>query len=363
MTIPERATRILFDPLVVNQMVLDNRFVRSATMDSMADHGLVSEAEVDMYRELGKGGIGLIISHGLAPTREGLASPGQLGAYSDDAIPSLRKLTAAVHHYGGKIAAQILHGGWMCRPEVTGSLPVGPSAVVHPRSGQPVRELSGDEIVELVEDYVQAARRVVEAGFDGVQLHGAHSWLLSAFMSPVTNQREDQWGGSAEKRTEFVRRICRGIRKMAGPGYPLMIKLGIKDYHPRGKPASEGIATARLLEADGVDALEVSEGLEEDFFHHIRPDAVAPYYVNECRQTRAAVSVPVMLVGGVRTVEDMMAIVGGGVADAVSMCRPFIMDPHLVNRLRAGLPSNSGCTSCNACLGLMAKGRLACVAN
>ncbi len=350
----------LFDPLTINHLVLENRFIRSATMDSMADRGMVSDAEVEMYRELGKGGIGLIISHGLAPSKEGRASPGQIGAYSDDAVPSLRKLTEAVHQGGGKIAAQILHGGWMCRPEVTGYAPVGPSAKLHPRSEQPVRELSGDEILELVEDYVQAARRIVEAGFDGVQLHGAHSWLLSAFLSPVTNRRQDEWGGTAGKRANFVRRICRGIRQMAGPDYPLMIKLGIRDYHPEGKLTAEGVATARLLEGDGLDAVEVSEGLEEDFFHHIRPDAVTPYYIDECRLTKTAVSIPVMLVGGIRRAEDMQAIVAGGVADAVSMCRPFIMDPQLVRHLRAELPPNSGCTSCNACLGLMAKGRLSC---
>jgi 2,4-dienoyl-CoA reductase-like NADH-dependent reductase (Old Yellow Enzyme family) len=148
---------------------------------------------------------------------------------------------------------------------------------------------------------------------------------------------------------------------VTGPDYPLMVKLGIKDYHPQGKPASEGVETARLLEADGVDAIEVSEGLEADFFHHIRGDAVTPYYVEECRQTKSTVSVPVMLVGGIRRVEDMQTIVAGAVADAVSMCRPFIMDPQLVKHIRAARPPNSACTSCNACLGLMAKGRLACV--
>jgi 2,4-dienoyl-CoA reductase-like NADH-dependent reductase (Old Yellow Enzyme family) len=353
----------LFDPLLINRLMLENRFVRSATMDSMADRGMVSDAEVDMYRELGKGGIGLIISHGLAPSEEGRASPGQIGAYSDEAIPSLRKMTEAVHRQGGKIAAQILHGGWMCRPEVTGCPPVGPSAMLHPRSGQPVRELSSDDISGLIDDYVQTARRIAEAGFDGVQLHGAHSWLLSAFLSPVTNRRQDKWGGSPEKRANFVRHICRGIRQVTGPDYPLMIKLGIKDYHPQGKPASEGVATARLLEDDGVDAIEVSEGLEEDFFHHIRPNAVTPYYIEECRQTKMAASIPVILVGGVRRLEDMQAIVAGGVADAVSMCRPFVMDPQLVRHLRAGLGPSSGCTSCNDCLGLMGKGRLACVLN
>jgi 2,4-dienoyl-CoA reductase-like NADH-dependent reductase (Old Yellow Enzyme family) len=151
------------------------------------------------------------------------------------------------------------------------------------------------------------------------------------------------------------------MRRVAGLDFPIMIKLGIKDYHPRGKDMSEGVEQAKLLEADGVDAIEVSEGLEEDFFHHIRPDATTPYYLDECRRTREAVSVPLILVGGMRKPDDMQRIVGEGVADAVSMCRPFIMDPHLVRNLKAGLASGSGCTSCNGCLGRMAQGQLSCV--
>ena len=350
----------LFEPLTINKLAMNNRFVRSATLDGMAQDGMVSEAEIKMYTELGNGGIGLIISHGLAPTKEGQSSPGQLSAFSDEAVPSLRKLVDAVHLGGGKIAAQILHGGWMCRPEVTGLLPVGPSALLHPRSGQPVRELRHDEILDLIDNYAQAARRIQEAGFDGVQLHAAHSWLLSAFLSPVTNRREDEWGGSAEKRASFLRRICAGMREITGPDFPIMVKLGIKDYHPQGKPASEGVETARLLEADGVDAIEVSEGLEADFFHHIRRDAVTPYYLDECRLAREKLSIPLFLVGGIRDLQDMQTIVGEGVADAVSMCRPFIMDSHLVERIRTRLAEQSDCTSCNGCLGLMGKGELAC---
>lgn len=351
----------VFDPLTINELTLSNRFVRSATMDGMADHGMVSEAELNMYGELGSGEIGLIISHGLYPTKEGQCSPGQLSVHTDESIGSLEKLTRSVHQGGGRIAAQILHGGWLCRPEVTGTMPVGPSATVHPRSGQPIRELSGDEILQLVEDYVQATRRIVEAGFDGVQLHGAHSWLLSAFLSPVTNRRVDEWGGSAAKRANLVRRLVQGMRGVAGPDYPIMIKIGIKDYHPRGKTAPEGIEQARLLEADGIDAIELSEGLEEDFFHHIRPDAVTPYYVEECREARKVLSVPLILVGGMRKLVDMEQIVAGGSADAVSMCRPFIMDAHLVKRLKGGREPVSGCTSCNGCLGRMAGGKLSCV--
>ena len=332
-------------------MVLENRFIRSATMDGMANNGIVSDEEIKLYQDLGKGEIGLIFSHGLYPTKEGQCSPGQISIHTDYAIPSLKKIVEAVHENGGKIAAQILHGGWMCSQQTTGIQPVGPSRIVHPLSKAEIRELSSDEVYKLVDDYAQAARRIWEAGFDGVQLHAAHSWILSAFLSPVTNKRDDEWGGTNEKRTNLVRKICQEIRKMTGPDYPIMVKLGIRDYHPEGKTIADGIEQAKLLEQTGVDAIEVSEGLEQDFFHHIRPGATSPYYLEECRQGKQALSISVILVGGIRKLSDMKAVVEEGVADAVSMCRPFIMDPYLVKKIRQGSTENSECTSCNGCIG------------
>lgn len=350
----------LFEAMTINKMKLRNRFVRSATMDSLANQGMVSDAEISLYQELAQGEIGLIVSHGLAPTRDGQTGPGQLSAYADEAIPSLSKLVDIIHAGNGKIVAQFLHGGWRCRQEVTGTLPVGPSDTVNPRSGAQIRGLSSDEIYKLVESYVQATKRVIEAGFDGVQLHGAHSWLLSAFLSPATNKRDDEWGGSPEKNANLVRSICRGIRQMAGPDYPILVKLGIKDYALGGKSVSDGVTQAKLLEMDGVDAIEVSEGIEGDQSNHIRLDAVKPYYMPECREARKALSIPIILVGGMRNLQDMQAVLDEGMADAVSMCRPFIMDPHLVKHLREGLTELSECISCNKCLGQSRLGHLSC---
>jgi 2,4-dienoyl-CoA reductase-like NADH-dependent reductase (Old Yellow Enzyme family) len=350
----------VFDSITINKLVLTNRFVRSATMDAMARGGMISEAEQKLYRELGQGDIGLIISHGLYPTKEGQCSPGQLSVHNDDSIPSLSQLTRVVHRGGSKIAAQILHGGWMCSKEVTGLSPVGPSEAVHPLSKSAVRQLSSDEVYELIGDYAKAASRIIEAGFDAIQLHGAHSWLISAFLSPATNRRQDKWGGSAENRARFVREIYRSIRQVAGTDYPILIKLGLKDYHPEGKSISEGIEVTRLLQQDGFDAIEVSEGLEQDFFHHIRTDATSPYYLEECRQARKDLSLPLILVGGMRNLKDMQQVLDDGIADAISMCRPFIMNPGLVRDFRRGANS-SGCTSCNRCMALMREGQLRCV--
>jgi len=353
----------LFDPMLINTLQLPNRFVRSATFDNLARDGMVSDAQLNLYGVLSRGEIGLIISGGLYPTRNGMGTPGQLRADRDESIPSLKKLVETVHANGGRIAGQILHCGFRSRESVTGIPPVGPSAITDPESGNRVRELSGEEIHEMADAYVQAARRIVEAGFDAVQLHAAHGWFLSAFLSPAMNLREDEWGGSVEGRARFLRLICRGIRKMAGPGYPLFIKLGLKDYHAQGKTAAEGIAVGRMLESDGIDAIEVSEGIEEKWGHHIRKDALHPYYVEECRQARAALTKPLILVGGMRQLKDMQAVLDESVADAVSFCRPFIQDPHIVARFRKGEVDGSICNSCNECGERMIEGRFGCVLN
>ena len=351
----------IFTPLEINGMVLQNRFVRSATVDNLGKHGMVSEAQLELYRTLSKGEIGLLISGGVYPTVDGLAAPGQLGAHTDDVIPGLRRLVDVVHKNNGRIAAQILHGGFRCQTEVSGFQPIGPSVMFYEETGLQVRELSSDEIYELVESYVQAARRLIESGFDAVQLHGAHGWLLSAFLSPVMNKRQDEWGGSSETRSRFVRLIYEGIRKLAGPEYPVMIKLGFKDYHAGGKPLSEGIETAVMLESLGIDAIELSEGIEPKWGNHIRPDALEPYYKEECLKARQALSLPLILVGGMRKLRDMQGVIDDGIADAISLCRPFINAPDIVRRFKGGAADSSECNSCNECIELMLGGRFQCV--
>lgn len=329
-------------------------------MDHFAKDGMVTETEINLYGELAKGEVGLIISHGLCPSPDGWVSTGQLRIDHEETIPSLAKLTKAVHDYDGKIAAQIMHGGWFSNPTVTGCQVVGPSAMVNPANGFEARELSGDEILRLVKDHIQAGRRAVEAGFDAVQLHCAHGWFLSTFLSPVTNRRQDEWGGSTAKRANFVLRVTEGIRKIAGPAYPVFIKMGLKDYHPQGQSASEAIEIAKILEVGGMDAFELSEGVEELRFHHVREGAVQPYYTEECREARRSLKTPIILVGGMRTLADMERVMTDGIADAIALCRPFIMDSHLVRKFREGVTDRSDCISCNDCLQNMRQRNMHC---
>lgn len=351
----------IFRPMKINKMIISNRFIRSATMDNLGKQGMVTDKQIELYRKLSEGDIGLIISHGLFPTLEGQSSKGQLGVHTDETIASLNKLVNAVHENGGKIAAQILHGGFWVRPEVAGFQPIGPSAVYIKETGQQVRELASDEIHELVDSFVQASRRIIEAGFDAVQLHAAHGWLLSAFLSPVMNKRTDEWGGSPAKRARLLYEICKGIRDAAGPEYPILVKLGLQDYHEGGKSLSEGIEVAKIIESASVDAIEISGGIEKERGYHIRLNCTQPYYLQECSMARKALSLPLILVGGMRRLQDMQSVLDEGIADAISMCRPFIRDPLIVRKFREGTTDYSDCNSCNLCIEQSRKGNIRCM--
>lgn len=354
---------ILFEPFNINQLRIKNRFIRSATVDNLGNDMMVSQAQLDFYRELAIGEVGLIVSSGLFPALDGWAAPGQLGIHNDAMKSSLSKLVNIVHKYGGKVAAQLMHAGWFGNPALCGYQTVGPSAIINPANDLPVRELGTDEVHEYVAHFVDAAKRAIEVGFDAVQIHGAHGWLVSAFLSPVTNLRQDEWGGSPEKRAKFLFRIIEGIRQVAGPDYPILIKLGLRDYHPRGKSITEGVSSARMFIDAGVDAIEVSEGVEEEPFHHIRTDAVHPYYVEDCRQAKGILNKPLILVGGMRQLSEIFDVVHEGIADAVSMCRPFIMDQHIVRKFRLGQTENSDCISCNHCIEEMHNRNIHCIYN
>ncbi|MFC1838023.1 NADH:flavin oxidoreductase [Thermodesulfobacteriota bacterium] len=353
----------LFESLQINSLNIKNRFVRSATVDNLGEDMCVTEAQLNFYRELSRGEAGLIVSSGLFPSLDGWAAPGQLGIHADEMIPSLKKITDTVHANGGRIVAQLMHAGWFGNPELCGFQTVGPSETVNPANNLKVRELSSDEVEEKVDEFVRAGARAAEAGFDGVQIHAAHGWLVSAFLSPVTNHRNDKWGGSVLKRSNFVVAMVEGLRKVTGPNYPILIKLGIKEYHPEGKSVEEGISSANMFIDAGIDAVEVSEGVEEIPFNHIRPEETSPYYVEECRKTKAEISKPIILVGGMRTLSEMEKIVDDGITDAISMCRPFIMDQHIVKKFREGTSDRSLCTSCNNCIQTMLERDLYCIFN
>ena len=337
---------LLFTPGQIGTLGLPNRLVRSATAERLADaHGQPLPQLKLLYRALTHGGVGLIITGHLYVHPSGKAHPEMTGIYADKLIPGLAELTGAVHREGGRIVAQISHGGMQCSKEtVTETL--APSNVDAPFLQQPAREMQPNEIVGFIQAHAQAARRVKEAGFDGVQLHGAHGYLISQFLSPYTNRRSDEWGGDLQKRMRFLRRVCRAVREQVGPDYPVFIKLGLADGLDGGLTLEEGLQIVAALEEMGLDGVEISGGVQSK---SIQPNPQEAYFFPLARAARAVTRLPILLVGGLRSRQEMEDVLASGEADFVSLCRPLICEPDLPNRMRLGLQERARCISGSRC--------------
>ena len=346
---------ILFREIRLGPLTLPNRFARSATHDYMAeDDGTVTDRQVELFRELGRGEVGLIITGHAFVQAAGKASPRQLGVHQDGMISGLRRIPEAVHAFASKVFLQIAHAGRQTKEKICGCLPVAPSAVYDPVSKIMPRALTSEEIGSLIGDFIAAARRAREAGFDGVQLHAAHGYLLSSFLSPHTNRRQDEWGGSLGNRTRVLVEIVSGIRRVAGPDYPLIVKLNSTDFLEGGLTVDESILIAKTLETEGLDGIEVSGGTAEagkgSMWEGLRSEEEEGYFVDSAAKVKAAVRIPVFGLGGWRTFKAMEKAVKQGRADFISLSRPLIKDPQLVRKFRIGEVGRSDCVSCNKCL-------------
>ena len=346
----------LFQPYKIGKLELINRFMRSATWDASADFsGTVTDASVAIYRNLGQGGVGLIVSGYAFVSSHGQAAPGQYSAHTDDMIPSLHKLVEVAHQGSAKIALQIVHAGINSGYlRGTGITPLAVSRL--PEMDQTHQEMTGEEIEAIISDFVAAALRGKEAGFDAIQLHGAHGYLMSQFLSPLFNLRSDQWGGTAENRRRFHLEVVRRVRQAIGVDFPLMIKFGVQDDREKGLPLSEGVETARQMVENGIDAIEVSAGVGSSAQVTKEGDPEWHYFGERTAAVKQAVTVPVMAVGGIRSLEMAKSIVDNGIADLVSMCRPFIREPGLIARWQRGETEPAKCISCNRCFGVVRNG-------
>ncbi len=353
---------MLFEPYVIKGMEVKNRFVRSATAERMAtEEGYCTDELINHYEELARGGVGLTIAGHASVQENGRSTFHMTGLHRDEFVSGLKKLTEAVHRHDSKIVLQINHGGRQTPPQFIGQTPVAPSSLEASDAGSETRALTGEEIEELIDAYGQTARRAREAGYDGVQIHGAHGYMVTQFLSPLTNKRDDQWGGPLENRMRFVLEVYKKCREAVGDDYPVMIKLNCADFLENGYTLEEGCKVAKALTDAGIDAIEVSGGvvgggkgtLNVDNVP-IRPNIKIPddeaYFINESDEIRKHTDVPLMLVGGMRTPALMERLLVEERGEFISLCRPFIMEPDLADKIKAGQADPVGCVSCNLCL-------------
>ncbi|MCU0519539.1 MAG: NADH:flavin oxidoreductase [Anaerolineae bacterium] len=347
----------LFSPGSLGRLSLPNRIVRSATAERMADdEGRPRPALAQLYQALASGGVGLIISGHLYVDPGGKCHPEMTGIYDDKLIGDLSTVVDAVHAAGGRVAAQINHGGAQCSSETVPE-PVAPSDITADYLQQPARGMTEAEILQVIRAYAHAARRARQAGFDAVQLHGAHGYLINQFLSPFTNRRSDSWGGDLTGRMRFLREICSAVQDATGPDYPVFIKLGMVDAVRTavatgvedGLTLEESQSVVAELESMGLCGVEVSGGIGNTSSRmRIRNPEDEAYFRDLARAAREVTRLPIMLVGGLRSRQVMEDVLESGDADFVSLCRPLISEPDLPRRMEAG-QERSACISANRC--------------
>lgn len=376
---------ILFEPAKIGKIEVKNRFVRSATIENMAtETGKVTEDLIELHRELGKGEVGLIIPGLLYVHPLGRAYKYQTGISNDDMIPGLKRLNDVIHEEDGMVAFQIMHAGMQTFKRLIGTVPAGPSGeILNAVSVEYSREMTEEEILDSIDDFISAAKRAVEAGADAVQLHSAHGYLINEFLSPFYNRRKDDWGGSDENRFRYLKEIVVGTKKILPNNIPLLIKLNTEDFTPdEGITPLLAVKYSEWLKNLGIDAIEVSCGsgsfsvfnmcrgdvpLKEilqavpeymkDMTKEIYQDMVGKYNLEEGYNLDAAKliksrirDIPVMVVGGLRRKSFMAEVVKRQYADFISMSRPFIREPFLVKNFREEKQNEAACISCNKCL-------------
>ena len=363
-TEPDRvAIQELFKEMGIKGVGLANRFVYSATWDGSADDGsFCTPRAIDMLVQRARGGVGLLITGMAFVTLEGRAAPWQLAAYDDRFVPGLTEMAKAVHEANGKVFLQLAHAGCYAPTVLTGTEPSGPSA-----NGSDLfpccREMTLAEIDKIVAAFGKASARGKKAGFDGVQFHAAHGYLISQFLSPFFNQRTDRYGGNLENRARLLLDIVQAVRKEVGDSYPILVKINSEDFVENGLTADESLEVCAMLEKAGVDAIELSGGTvyASGKYSCMRTGvAKSPesesYYREAAARYKQRIGIPLLLVGGIRSPEAAGNIVRDGVADFISLCRPLICEPDLVGRWKAGYMKPSVCISCNGCVGPALKG-------
>ena len=346
----------MFESTTINGLTLPNRFIRSATWLGLATaEGAVTPDLTSAMETLAKGGVGLIISGHAYVARAGQAGPRQLGIYSDDLIPGLKEMVAAVHSAGGKIVAQLAHAGYFAASKLSGLTPWAASSEVDLMEGER-HTISADDIAGLVQSYADAAKRALAAGFDGIQIHSAHGYLLSQFLSPLFNRRDHQYGGALTNRVRLHLEVIEAVRAIVGANYPVLIKLNCSDFVDGGVTLEDTLAAARELENAGIDAIELSGGLLRTSLMGPSPSRVGinkpakeAYHQEEARAFKAAVNLPLILVGGLRSFEVAEKLVSEGTADYIAMSRPLIREPDLIARWQAGDRRPAECLSDNLC--------------
>lgn len=360
---------------------LRNRTVKAATFEGRTPAGEVTDGLIDYHLAVAEGGVGLTTVAYLAVAPEGRTHREQV-LVGPETRPGLSRLTEAIHQTGAKVAGQVGHAGPVANGRSNGVHALAASRMPSPLSMQMVRSASEADLTRITRNYVDAARVLVSAGFDVLELHMAHSYLISSFLAPGLNRRKDEYGGALANRARLARQVARAVRDEVGDSAAVTAKVSVSDGFKGGVRTEESIELAQMLEADGtLDALQLSGGSslmnpmylfrgdvpQEEFAATMPPlvrfgmktplgkgflkhyDFEEAYFFDKASQFRAAVTMPLMLLGGINQLSTMERAMAAGF-DFVAMGRALLREPDLVNRLQEGRQKAGRCIHCNRCM-------------
>ncbi|MCC6534984.1 MAG: FAD-dependent oxidoreductase [Burkholderiales bacterium] len=352
----------LLSPLRVGPLYLRNRLLMGSMHTRLVFEGEAAGALAEFYAERARGGAALIITGGIAPNPEGRMEPDAAVLDRESAIADHARIVAAVHHAGSPIVMQILHAGRYAKHADA----VGPSAARAPINRFTPHRLSADDVERTVEDYVRCAALAHEAGYDGVDVMGSEGYLINQFTAPRTNDRRDDWGGSAEKRTRFAVEIVRRIRARLGPDFAILYRISALDLVENGAGADETVALAQALEAAGADALTTGIGWHESRVPTIAYMVPRGAWRFAAARLKRALAIPVAASNRINTPELAEELLARGEADLVALARPLLADPEFLRKAAAGRSAGiAPCIACNqACLDYIFTDRVAtCLVN
>lgn len=375
---------ILFEEKKIGKVLVKNRYVHSATYESMADiQGKVTDKLINRYRRLAKGGVGLIIPGYCFVMENGRSMKYQTGLHNDEMIDGLQKLVDTVHGEGSKLVFQLMHSGRQTSKDTIGQTQIAPSkGPMDTIYMAKPREMSEGEIKEIISAFGAAANRAKISGADGVQIHAAHGYLVNQFLSPFFNKRNDSWGGSDKNRFKFLKEVVFEVKKNISDTMALIVKLNTNDFTPKtGITIQLAKKYSEWMLDLPIDGIEVSCGtLSYSMFNMVRGDVPTNeltinfplwrkiigkmmlkkmegkfdledgYNVEAAKTIKPGIGeIPLMVVGGMRSLTHMEEVIENGIADFISMCRPFIKDPNVVDKFKNKEIERVSCVSCNKC--------------
>jgi len=333
----------------IGNLELKNRFIMPAMGSSHGEEGgKIGNELLEYYAARARGGFGLIITEFTCVDLAGKAMPSQLMIHSDEFIPEFKKLTERIHQEGGKIFLQLQHSGRQTISHFTGGQPVAPSPVPCPVNRDLPKELTVEEIRDIIAKFGEAALRAQKAGFDGVEIHGAHGYLPAQFLSSYSNKRADEYGGDIIGRTRFAVELIQEIKKKCGRNYPLIFRISGEERVESGRTIQETVIIAKILEKAGADAIHVSTGVYASMPYMVAPANVPNgFNLDAAAAVKKAVNIPVIAVGRIN--DPLMAeeVVASGIADFVALGRASLADPEFPNKVKENRPEDiSPCVGC-----------------